>query len=259
MTLIVGILCKEGVVIGSDSDATFGTGTSFTIGQQRVQKVRRINDHIIYAGTGAVGLSQILADKIKTLWDSKTFTSGMTPEAAMDRLGKEIAQLVAPYLQTAQMQRALTGDASTSLCKSLLAMPVGHKACLFQFDYNGAPERAVDLPFVALGSGQTIADPFLALLRRLLWSSTEPTLAEGRLAAVWTIDHVRRTNAGGVGGDIQLATLESQAGKTAMPTVSVASGQDIEEHLQSVSLAEQALVEQLTGKAAKAPAAIPSP
>jgi hypothetical protein len=87
---------------------------------------------------------------------------------------------------------------------------------------------------------------------------TAPSLAEGRLAAVWAIDHVRRTNPGGVGGEIQLACLLANSGK--MPSVSVASEQDINEHLQSVTLAEAALVEQVRGIAkANSPAPPPTP
>ena len=144
------------------------------------------------------------------------------------------------------MQHRLTGNADTSLCKSLVALPVNHKPCLMQFDFNGAPELATShLPFVALGSGQPIADPFLAFLRRLFWPDHEPTVAEGRFAAVWTIDHVRRTNPGGVGGDIQLAILEPVAGKPAI--VAVATPDDVQEHLQKVELAESALKAHVRG------------
>ena len=194
MTLIVGILCKDGVVMASDSAATFATSGRPTIGQQAMRKLVRVNDHILLSGTGAVGISQLIADELDTLWSKKALSSLPTPEAMMDKVGKAILQRTGSYLQSAQVQKQLTGDASQSLCKSLVAMPHERRACLFQFDFNGAPERATkDLPFVALGSGQPIADPFLAFLRRLWWMEEEPTLAEGRLAAVWTIDHVTRT------------------------------------------------------------------
>ena len=259
MTLIVGILCKDGVVLASDSAATFGSAVQPTIGQQEMRKLRRLNDPILYTNTGAIGISQLIADKLKSLWEAKTFSNYQSPETVMDKIGKEIVQLVGPYLQTANLQRPLVGDASSSLCKSLVAMPVNQKPCLFNFDYNGAPERSTpDLPFIALGSGQPIADPFLAFLHRLLWRDREPTLAEGRLAAVWTIEHVRRTNPGGVGGSVQLATLASSTGK--MPTVSEVSEEGIQEHLQRVTSAEQSLVSELRGTSvASADAGLPAP
>ncbi len=246
MTLIVGILCKDGVVMASDSAATFGTFGRPTIGQQDVRKLIQLNDHILYASTGAVGISQVIGDTINQLWEAKTFIGKKSPESVMDTIGKKINAVVAPYLQVGQWQHAITGDAQGSLCKSIIAMPVDHKPYLFNFDFNGSPERSTqELPFIALGSGQPIADPFLALLRRLLWSSTEPSVAEGRLAAVWAIDHVSRTNPGGVGGPIQLATLNSNAG--GMPRVIEASDADVQEHLQKVESTEQALVAELRG------------
>ncbi|HEY3520523.1 MAG TPA: hypothetical protein VGK80_05715, partial [Rhodanobacteraceae bacterium] len=95
-----------------------------------------------------------------------------------------------------------------------------------------------------------IADPFLALLKRLLWPNSEPTLAEGRLAAVWAIDHVRRTNPGGVGGPIQLATLTN-----ADETVKLVD--DSEEHLQAIESALQVLAAQIKGIAGTDEAAKP--
>lgn len=243
MTLIVGVLCRDGVVMASDSAATFAAHGAPTIGQQEVRKIRRINDRILYASTGAIGMAQLLSDKIGALWDDKRLVAAKSPEAMMDTVGKEFLNLVAPYLQSGQAQRALTGDAGQSLCKSMVALPHQKVPCLFTFDYNGAPERCTaELPFVSMGSGQSIADPFLAFLRRLLWPETSPTIAEGRLAAVWTIDHVRKTNAGGVGGRIQLATLSASV--TGSSVVEMTES-DVDEHLQHIASAEQALVERM--------------
>jgi 20S proteasome alpha/beta subunit len=258
LTVIVGILCQNGVVMATDGAATFGTGTLSTIGQQAVRKLIKVNDQILYSSTGAVGISQIIVDGVKRMWEAGSLKGGKapTPEAMMNAIGKEINQLVLPYLSTAHFQQAVGAGSATAVCKSLMAMPSERKACLFQFDVNGSPERAsVDLPFVALGSGQMIADPFLALLKRLLWSQTEPTVAEGRMAAVWTIDHVRRTNPGGVGGDIQLATLECASGGA--PKITVVGSEEINEHQQRIESAEQALVNELrsTGAVPQPPAA----
>ena len=255
MTLIVGILCSDGVVVASDSAATFGAGGRPTIGQQIVRKVHRLNDHLLFSSTGAVGMAQLLADKVGTLWNNGTLSGSKcpTPESAMDCIGKEIVNLVGPYLQTAKLQHEITGDASSSLCKSLVALPVGKVPCLFNFDYNGAPERSTaELPFISMGSGQPIADPFLALLHRLLWKGAEPTVAEGRLAAVWTIEHVSQTNPGGVGGAVQLATLSLTSGK--LPSVTIVSDKDVDEHRQKVTAAEHALITELRGGLGPSPA-----
>ena len=255
MTVLVGIRCLDGVVIASDSAATFGSNGSMTIGQQEVQKVSIIADSIAYAGTGAVGISQLIINTIGKRWVAKSFSGVRNPDDMMNEIGKAIGELVAPYWQTAQIQRHLTGDASASLCKSLISVPVNKRFELFQFDFNGAPERATDrLPFVALGSGQVIADPFLALLKRLLWPDTEPTLAEGRLVAVWVIDHVRRTNPGGVGGPIQLAVLTNEG-----QNVEILAADRVNEHMQAVDAVLDAIVRQIRGNGASAAAAPPVP
>jgi len=74
----------------------------------------------------------------------------------------DIARCIAQSLGPMAIQRALT--------TTLVALPLGHSTCLFQFDEQGAPEEATqELPFVSIGSGQPIADPFLAFLRRIFW------------------------------------------------------------------------------------------
>lgn len=244
MTLLVGILCREGVVIASDSAATFGANGTVTIGQQEVEKVRLIHDKIAYAATGAVGIAQLIIDAIARSWSEGKFTGAKTPEEMMGKVGHLISNTVGPFLNTAQLQRQVTGEANASLCKSLIAMPVCKKFQLFQFDFNGAPEMCThQLPFVALGSGQMIADPFLALLKRLLWPNEVPSLADGRLAAVWTIDHVRRTSPGGVGGRIQLATLTNNP-----ESVKIAQNAEVDEHLQAIEEALSALVAHIKGE-----------
>lgn len=260
MTLLVGILCTDGVVVASDSAATFGTMAQQTIGQQTVRKVVQVNDHMIYCGTGAVGIGQVMAEKIKQMWDANSLRGPSVVET-MNKVGHTISNTVRPYLETAEMGRKIGVDPSTSICKSMVAFPITNVPCLFSFDYNGAPEQATpDLPFVAMGSGQVIADPFLAFLKRVLWKDSQPSLAEGRLAAVWTIVHVARTNPGGVGGPIQLATLS--ATKPGTPRVTMLTDQGdggIQEHLARVESAEQALLREVQGIQPGAAQDVPNP
>jgi len=88
---------------------------------------------------------------------------------------------LATYLQVA----AAAGALGTTACKFLVGIGLRESACLFQFNEVGAPEEVAEIPFVAFGSGQPIADPFLGFLNRVLWTGRKPTVAEGRLAAIW--------------------------------------------------------------------------
>jgi 20S proteasome alpha/beta subunit len=57
MTAIVGILCEEGVVLGTDSSATFGAGGIRTI-EQPYDKLHVIGGSVAVAGSGPVGMGQ---------------------------------------------------------------------------------------------------------------------------------------------------------------------------------------------------------
>lgn len=64
MTAIVGILCKDGIVIGTDSSATFSASTTSTI-EQPVKKISIIENRVIVAGSGQIGLDQRFCDVVK--------------------------------------------------------------------------------------------------------------------------------------------------------------------------------------------------
>lgn len=66
MTLIVGIKCADGVVMGADGAATLGNPV---VGQatvtQPVSKLHIVDNRILMGGSGAVGLSQLYLDREK--------------------------------------------------------------------------------------------------------------------------------------------------------------------------------------------------
>ena len=75
MTAIVGIRCKDGVVIGADSSATFGDGVGNRfIEQSTRRKIEIIGESVIVAGTGAVGHMQRFSAVIQKLWDTKSIS-----------------------------------------------------------------------------------------------------------------------------------------------------------------------------------------
>src|SRR4051812_46059884 len=96
MTVLVGIKCKDGIVIGSDSSATFGAGQFHTI-EQPTKKIEILHDKIIVAGTGQVGLGQRFCDQIE-----KGFTTGAFKGASGIEMSSKMAQLcIADWTHTA--------------------------------------------------------------------------------------------------------------------------------------------------------------
>ena len=70
MTLLIGILCSDGIVIGSDGAATYGKLGSPTI-VQPMSKISIKNGCMIMGVSGPVGLGQSITSEI-----SKCYTSG---------------------------------------------------------------------------------------------------------------------------------------------------------------------------------------
>ncbi|HSK80161.1 MAG TPA: hypothetical protein VLQ45_27150 [Thermoanaerobaculia bacterium] len=81
MTSIVGVLCRDGAVIGTDSATTFG-GRLRTI-EQATEKLDLIGDEIILAGAGSTGLRQRFRDIVEDAWvfsGRHAFTGADLPE-----------------------------------------------------------------------------------------------------------------------------------------------------------------------------------
>lgn len=247
MTLIVGVKCKDGIVIGADGAATYGGLGNRTI-IQPTRKLTIVNGRVIVGVSGAVGLAQRIVGIIEHLEtdpkEKETFSSQNPsfPRKPCDAMVK-VREKLAPHLMQelnvcAQAQAAIGPNVaqSSAIALTVLAVPIQGNPCLFQFDQQGAPEAASnDLPFVAIGSGQAIADPFLAFIRRIFWPpGTVPNLGDGIFAVAWTLQHAIKTHPGGVADPVQIATLVNGKAKEL-------SREDLQEHYENIGVAENAL------------------
>ena len=208
MTLIVGYLCSDGVVIGADSLATLGSGGSMTV-QEPTSKLSLIKKQRILALTGPVGLHQRYRDEMEKIsWTSlkqkKPSEIGVAISEAFWRHANIEYERSRTVVQATQNPSSLTH----AMHSSLVALQHLSKDRLYQFSETCAPEEATDeLPYVALGSGQANADPFLAFLKRVLWDDRQPTIADGQLAVYWAL-HQTIEATPLLGGDPVLATLQ---------------------------------------------------
>jgi 20S proteasome alpha/beta subunit len=80
MTLIVGILCKEGVVVGADGAASLGVLGQMTA-MQPVKKLSLLHNCMIVGVSGSVGLSQRISGIFSKAFEDKKFMS------LLERLG----------------------------------------------------------------------------------------------------------------------------------------------------------------------------
>lgn len=242
MTLIVGLKCRDGIVLGSDGAATFGALGQRTI-RQPTKKLRIIRDGVVIGVSGPVGLGQQYAGALGDLWDGKQI-EGQAPHVAMLILQRALWPFCEQQINVARVSQQTLGQSlawQSVIAATVIAFPLGKDLHLVQFDHQCAPEEATDdLPFVAIGSGEAIADPFLAFLRRIFWPNSLPTLVDGVFAVYWTLQHAIEVNPGGVAEPKQIITLAEANGGFQARELAEA---DIEDHAEAVAAAEKRLRE----------------
>jgi 20S proteasome alpha/beta subunit len=203
MTAIVGVLCRDGLVIGTDSSMTFGSGMGDRTIEQPAEKLKIYADSIIVAGTGQVGLGQRFGFIVEKAYSEKVFL-GTQP---CTNVGTELCK------------RTLTDFSSTGVRPgqygALVGFVLGDKPYLCEFPVSDfQPEfKTETMWYCSMGSGQPITDPFLALMREVFWSLGRPSVQDATFAVTWALDHAIKINPGGINAPVRIAVLEKRAGK----------------------------------------------
>ena len=229
MTLIIGIKCSDGIVIGADSAAILFDSIRQQTISQPVSKIHVIKDEIIVAISGDVGLAQLHVESIRRVWRSGGQDSGNAISLSRDlsdirnKLHEEINKNSRRVYQGFEpFSRIISSDLLMGyITDSLVALPAGGvngTLELVEFNITGTNQAATsDLPFVAIGSGKSIADPFLAHLRRIFWPDSVPTLSDGAFALFWTLDHSIRISPNGLSHPIDIVVMRQ--GKKNRPVI----------------------------------------
>lgn len=223
MTVLVGILCSDGVVIGADSSATFTAGNFRTV-EQPVTKLHVISNTFLSAGTGSGGMNQRFEYMLQDLRRAAAYPQ-------MDYMNVAIN-----ISNSARQNFGLTG--CTQPFGALVAYYCNGKPWLCEFSDQMQPEfKTEDLWFVSMGSGQPIADPFLGLLSRVFFKRKQPTLSEGIFATYWTLKHAIDLNPGGIQGPAKLGVLScTTPGQPMNPRM--LSDDELQEHESNINAAE---------------------
>jgi hypothetical protein len=173
-----------------------------------------------------VGLAQRVKIIADDMWNKKQFTgSGMSTATTL--AGRALTDFGSSLLQKHPQHGINFG--------ALLAMVVEDVPYLVEFGSTDfQPELKQDnLFYVSMGSGQMLADPFLAFVKRVLWKDKMPDVERAKIGIYWALNYTCGQAVGMVGGDLKLGVLRKQGVDW------TASIQDTQEQAQYVAALEE--------------------
>lgn len=247
MTVLVGVKCTDGIVIGADSSATSSTGVMPLMQLEANDKIKICGTNVIVACTGAVGYSQRLHDHIEMAINGGVFKQQNRRECFTNITTRFLKDLQGSLAQS-NAQAGIGFGAVMAAVHNNDAFLVEYGTKDFQYE-----EKHGKVFFVSMGSGQLLADPFLAFVNRVLWQGKQPSLDLGRLGVYWALDHAIKYAASGVGGNIRIAMLRKQNNNWVASNMS-----ETEEPAQFIDELEGKIAEQANLLVAGAPS-IPLP
>ena len=240
MSVVIGIRCSDGIVLGSDSAASL-MNQGMVTAQQRSMKKVAANGRVLSGITGNTGLGQRVRAELESKFNTGAWTSDR--QSVLTQMRRHMFQnIVEIELRAAEQAVKTIGHAScadAARTESLIATVIDGKPELIHLNETCAPSLVEgDVPFASIGVGQLTADPFLAFVRRILWSKDLPTLSIGTFTVAWTLTHVIHANPNGIGDPLQIGVLERAGGEWVAREL---SAPEIQEHGDSVREYEKEL------------------
>jgi 20S proteasome alpha/beta subunit len=192
MTITVSIKCTDGIAICTDSRLTVNG-----FAQQQGQKIHLLQGPQVFAFAGDLGL----AERFRAI--AEELGAGIQGHQHKLLYALDVAQSVIQNFQATGI------DPGKADLAALLAFIYNGKPEICSFGMGTQPHFLDDHHFiVASGSGSVASVPFAKFLIDNLLCGAQPSIAEGRLLAVWAVHYSIETMSGSVGGPIDLATIE---------------------------------------------------
>lgn len=195
MTVVLSIVCADGLVMAADSQITDSARGMTYPGQ----KLHPLGDHAAWGGSGA---RSVLLDL------EKIFTA--SPQAILEGedVAREIQERVIPVLRHHYENFIVDvpgeDTAGTPSAYVLVGGYVGDEAFVIEVNPNGMVSHYEDVGFHAIGSGAAMAQQAGALLSH--FDMTKREVDYGVVAAVRTLDALARSSPS-VGDEIDVCRI----------------------------------------------------
>lgn len=209
MTIIVGIKCKDGIVLGSDSQQEFIRGVA--VKRLNTGKIYKLDDRFAIAGAGAVAHIEKAVDSIKVaLKATKQQTGGC--ELSEDQCVNAIERAMTVTHKTYNVERAtFLEDVHERnffnpilICGCLEQVGGVDNSCLFIIHSEGVVEKIDD--YATAGSGAAYAE--LSLKN---YYSTDLLVNQAISLVHHAIDEVIDIDPN-CGGEIRITTVKPKEG-----------------------------------------------
>ena len=228
MTVIVSILCSDGIVLASDSMITNSMGQLATT-ETKGKKVFNLGSNGIFAFCDDASLAtraRLVLERDRT-----------------SQLGISLLDYSVTLSQTLMEHFQSTKLGFPLALQFMLGCVIDHEPRLIQFDGNLQPRLLDEKSYwLCLGSGKQFADPFLKFLTDVFCPNQQPTVRLAKWLAYWAIEHTIDTNVGGVNGPIQITVLEKESHQYLLTE---SDSNDLDYHARSLNAAKTQLSQYL--------------
>ncbi len=201
MTVTIGIYCNDGIVIASDSALTING----QIEQPYNKKVACLEPNLIVGFAGDLGFAQRFRQVLKDVWNPQSI-----PALEQGEAHKVISAFctggLTEYLSTHQNNFPV--NVQTAFLVGFVHKNKHHLVHLHAGLFQPMVINA-SMPFVSIGSGYHITNPFLSFIKKVFWHEQEvPTLQVGIFSAILAINLAIEINCGGINAPLHLAVLK---------------------------------------------------
>lgn len=231
MTIIVGVLCSDGIVIAADGMASNNLGSTSFVGINNL-KTEIIQNKLIVSCAGDDSLMTLFINYLKS--DNLSSLVSNSDEFAFSIINGFHAYCENLYLKPIKngTPGQVLNDVPIDPIKYQLVSDFYSKvnqqfAAIIAFEYNGhhfaytlngfqPPQMIRDggIWYKIIGSGGLIGWPSIHLIKNILNIKTQPSVENAIQLAYWTIDHSIEASSGGIGGEIKITKLEKAENNT---------------------------------------------
>ena len=222
MTILVGILCTNGVVIASDGMASMNLGTTPFVGHSNL-KTHVIDNKVIIACAGDDNLMTQFVHFFRSNYLEYSKKHELQQSSSIFTLMHELSSQFAQDIINAikQYPDELTNNLLQQInnngfdFNAIVGAPFNGKHYIFQYDTFLRPHmlRENGIWHIILGSGHLVGNPSIHLVKKILNIKAQPEIDRGQILAYWTISHAIEVSSGGIGGEITTAVLQKINGQ----------------------------------------------